>query len=38
MSKLKCHEVSLAEVRNQQGRKFDEACRVRIRLCEKIKK
>jgi len=31
MSKLlKCHAVGLPEIKNQQGRKFDETCRVRI--------
>jgi len=34
MSKLlKCDAVTLPEIKNQQGRKFDETCRVRIRLC-----
>jgi len=36
MSKLlKSHAVGLPEFKNQQERKFDEACRVRICICEK---
>jgi len=35
MSKLlKSHAVSLAEVKNQQGKIFDKACRVHICICE----
>jgi len=30
--------VSLPEIKNQQGRKFDETCRVRIRLCKESAK
>jgi len=38
MSKLlKSHAVGLPEVKNQQGRKFDETCRVRICICEEKK-
>jgi len=36
MSKLlKSDAVGLPEFKNQQERKFDEACRVRICICEK---
>jgi len=35
---LKSHAVSLPEIKNQQGRNFDETCRIRIRLCKKAKK
>jgi len=39
MSKLlKCHAMSLPEIKNEEGRKFDEARRVRIRLCKESKK
>jgi len=35
---LKSHAVSLPEMKNQQGRKFDEICRVRICICKESKK
>jgi len=39
MSKLlKSHAVSLPEMKNKQGRKFDETCRVRISICKESKK
>jgi len=39
MSKLlKSHAVSLLEIKNQQGRKFYEACRVHICICKESKK
>jgi len=39
MSKLlKCHAVSLPEIKNQQGETFDETCRFRICLCKESKK
>jgi len=39
MSKLiKSHAVNLPEIKNQQGRKFDETCRVRICICKESKK
>jgi len=34
---LKGHAVGLTESKNQQGRKFDKSCRVRIR-CAYVKK
>jgi len=30
--------VSLPEIKNQQGRKFDKICLVRTRICEESKK
>jgi len=30
--------VSLPEIKNQQGGKFDETCGVRIRLCKESRK
>jgi len=39
MSKLlKSHAVGLPEIKNQQGRKFDKTCRVRICICKESKK
>jgi len=39
MSKLlKSQAVSLPETKNQQGRKFDEICRVRLCLCRESKR
>jgi len=35
---LKNHAVSLPEIKNQQGRKFDETCWVRICICKESKK
>jgi len=38
MSKLlKSHAVSLPEIKNHQGRKFDELCRVRTCICKESK-
>jgi len=33
----KCHAVSSPEIKNQQGRKFDETCCVRISMCKESK-
>jgi len=39
MSKLlRNHAVGSLEIKNQQGRKFDETCRVRISICKQSKK
>jgi len=39
MSKLlKSHAVGLSETKNQQGRKFDETCRVRICMWKECNK
>jgi len=35
---LKSHVVGLPEIKKQQGRKFDEACRLRIYICIESKK
>jgi len=38
MSKpLKSHVVSLLEIKNQQRRKFDATCRIRICVCKETK-
>jgi len=38
MSKLlKGHAVGLPKIKNQQGRKFDETCHVRICICKESK-
>jgi len=39
MSKLlKSHGMGLPEIKNQQGKKFDETRRVRICICKESKK